>query len=201
MHTSTTNQRARVFGHIYARNRWHGTETRSGPGSTLASTRRIREALPQLLAMLDAHSLLDAACGASWWMPEIEGYIGVDIVPDAVAAARAQFPTRQFEVADIVTDDLPEADVAICRDVLAHLPRTDQLAALANLARSVRWLFVTTFAGADNTRDASAGGYHEYDLSQPPYNMSDPFQMIPDGYWEDELIYPTKYLGLYLCGS
>jgi len=190
--------RARIFRTIYSANRWHGTETRSGPGSTLGSTRRLREALPDLIADLGATSVLDAACGASFWMPDLPGYIGVDIVPDAVTIVRHAFPDRRYEVADICTDVLLRCDAVIARDVLAHLATADALAALANIrVTGARWLLATTFVGGDNTVDTKTGGYHEIDLAVEPFALGTPEHMIADGYWEDRMVYPTKQMGVW----
>lgn len=190
--------RSATFRRIYVRNRWNGTETRSGPGSTMRSTTRLRETLPRLMVELGATSVLDAACGASWWMPELPGYVGVDIVPEAVDAVREHFPHRTYGVQDICTDDLPKADLVIARDVLAHLPNADVLKALGNIRRmGPRWLLLTTFIGADNRKDTMVGGYHEIDLALAPFDLGQPERVIPDGYWEDDLIYPTKHMGLW----
>lgn len=190
--------RARVFRSIYTKNRWNGTETRSGPGSTFASTRRLREALPRLVDQFQITSVLDAACGASYWMPDLPGYVGVDIVPEAIEAVCDAFPTRRYEVADIVTDDLPRCDAVIVRDVLAHLMTRDAVAALENIRRTgARWLFATTFVGADNSIPAATGGYHEIDLTAAPFGLPKPVRLIPDGYWEEDLIYPTKQMGVW----
>lgn len=194
--------RARAFHQIFTRNRWNGTETRSGPGSTLGSTARLAAELPTLLALLEATSVLDAACGASFWMPDLPGYVGVDIVPDAIAVVQERFPDRHYFVADIVSDALPPSDVVIARDVLAHLPNRDVLGALANFrSTGARYLLLTTFDGADNSVDARAGGYHELDLTQPPFSLGEPLRKIADGYWEDALVYPTKQLGVFVCTS
>ena len=59
-----SSPRALVFRTIYRHNRWNGTETRSGPGSTYASTSRLRRILPELVSGVGAFRVLDAACGA-----------------------------------------------------------------------------------------------------------------------------------------
>lgn len=199
---SAPSPRAWQFRTIYLLNRWRGTETRSGPGSSMGSTRRLREALPGLMAELGVTSVLDAACGASWWMPDLPGYVGVDIVAEAIKAVSERFPERTYAVADICTDTLPKADAVIARDVLAHLPTADVKAALSNIARmSPRYLLATTFVGADNRADTKVGGYHEIDLAVAPFDLGEPLRLILDGYWEDELKYPNKHMGVWQCAS
>lgn len=190
--------RAQAFSKIFRRNTWNSTETKSGPGSTKGSTRRLAERLPSLLENWEIHSVLDAACGASFWMPDLPGYVGVDVVAEAIAEIQAQFPLRSYQVADICTADLPRTDAVIMRDVLAHLPTADVLLALDNARRAgIRWLLATSFRGGDNSIDTRAGGYHEIDLEKPPFSLGEPFVLIPDGYWEDELVYPNKFFGLW----
>ena len=73
------------FTRIYEQNRWNDGESRSGIGSTVDGTAKLREELPRLVQSLGATSLLDAPCGDFNWMREVEWpagfeYIGADIV-------------------------------------------------------------------------------------------------------------------------
>jgi SAM-dependent methyltransferase len=195
------SHRFNAFGVIYRFNRWNGTETRSGPGSTMGSTSTLRRILPEFCEGVGATSVLDLGCGASFWMPDLPGYLGIEIVPEALDAISNHFPDRTYQQGDIVSDELPHADVVIARDVLAHLPIADVLAVLGNIrASGATWALLTTFEDARNTADARPGGYHEYDLERDPYSIGEPWMVIEDGKWEDEVIYPTKYLGVWSCG-
>ena len=187
-----------VFRSIYRANRWHGTETRSGPGSTTVSTKRLRRILPELVSGMGVTSVLDAACGASFWMPDLPGYVGVDIVPEAVEAVEAAFPGRLYMTEDICTADLPRCEMVIARDVLAHLSNAEVMQALENFRRSgAIWALLTTFEDAVNDADTRTGGYREYDLEREPFSLGEPWLVIEDGYWEDELVYPSKLMGLW----
>jgi hypothetical protein len=190
--------RQQIFEIIHKHDRWHGPESRSGPGSTQGATVRLREALPSLVRGLRIGSVLDAGAGDSLWMPDLPGYVGVDVAPSAIKAAEQAFPGRVFFVRDICTMNLPRTDAVILRDVLAHLSNADALAALENIrAAGAHWLFATTFDPADNATDTRTGRYREYDLTREPYGFGEPWWLIEDGFWEDDVIFPNKFFGIW----
>jgi SAM-dependent methyltransferase len=190
--------RQRIFELIYKHDRWRGPESRSGPGSTRGSTARLQRILPQLVAGLRIESVLDAGAGDSQWMPDLPGYIGVELVPDAIAAVEARFPERAYFTGDICSIHLPRCDAVIIRDVLAHLSNVDALAALKNIRESgATWLFATTFDPADNTTDTLTGRYREYDITRPPYDLGEPWWLIEDGFWEDRVVFANKFFGAW----
>src|SRR4029453_3587332 len=51
------------FARMYETNLWDNTESRSGDGSSLASTAGVRAGLPNLLRRLGVTRLLDVPCG------------------------------------------------------------------------------------------------------------------------------------------
>src|SRR5271163_1998520 len=57
-----------AFSKIYADNLWEDAESRSGPGSTLASTTSLRRDLAMLLVKMDVKTFFDAPCGDFNWM-------------------------------------------------------------------------------------------------------------------------------------
>ena len=190
--------RQKVFEMIYRFDRWHGPESRSGPGSTRGSTERLSRILPELVEGLGISSILDAGAGDSLWMPELPGYVGVDVVPEAVVKAQDAFGDRRYLLADLVDDELPPVDAVFVRDVLAHLSNEEALGALENLRRTgARWIFATTFDPADNSTDTRTGRYREYDITRPPYALGEPWWLVEDGFWEDHVEFPNKYLGLW----
>ena len=111
-----------IFSEIYRANSWGSSESVSGPGSTIERTASFRSELEELLRNLNVTKLLDAACGDFNWMKELqfdfEQYFGVDIVDEIVARNRALHnrKDRSFLKLDITRDDLPQADVILCRD-------------------------------------------------------------------------------------
>lgn len=196
------NIRQRIFERAWKRNIWEGRETPAGPGSSLGATVLLQDRLPALLQRLRIDTLLDAGCNEALWMPRDLGceYVGVDIVPGAIAAARHRHEGWEgfsFLVADIVADELPTADAVLCRDVLQHLSWADGLAALSNLKRTgARWLLASSHVG-DPNRDIQTGGWYPINLEAPPWDLGRPEWRLADGAWADEEPWPHKILGAW----
>ena len=108
-------------------------ESRSGPGSTMDQTAHIRNALRELFRELGIKVLLDVPYGDFHWMSHVDisslRYIGGDIVTEMVRRNRVDYGSNdiEFHVINIITDDLPKADVILCRDCLVHLKLEDGL--------------------------------------------------------------------------
>lgn len=74
-----------IFSRYWSSNHWRNAESRSGDGSTLAYTARLREQLPLLISRYRVRSMLDLPCGDFNWFRHVElpasvDYIGADIV-------------------------------------------------------------------------------------------------------------------------
>ena len=186
-----------AFADIYARNRWNGVESRSGPGSGTASTLHV---IPELLALtgrLGIQSVLDLGCGDSFWLPDLPGYVGLDVAPEAVARARARHPDRTYALADARYVPFRSFDLVLSRDAMQHLPLADVVAILANVrASGSRWLLASTYHGGEN-RDVPPGGFHAVDLTAW---LGEPAESIFDGWgWTDpdEVRDARKHLGLW----
>jgi SAM-dependent methyltransferase len=95
-----------------------------------------------------ATSFLDAPCGSAFWwkelLPRIRDnipcfrYHGVDVAPLAIERAKdlhANDDFTTFTLGDVSRVLLPvDVDLALCRDALQHLPMTDAVRLLKNLA-------------------------------------------------------------------
>ena len=189
-----------MFRRIWRENLWLDPESRSGPGSGLDRTRALREALPLVLAAHGVRVLLDAPCGDFHWMRRADlgsvRYVGVDIVPEAVAEARSATPSfpAEFRVADLVCDRLPRADAVLCRDALVHLPLRDATRAVANLRRTGARLFLaTSFPGTDSNDDCRTGAWRPRNLEMPPFDLGPPDDVLCDASPQR----PDKILGLW----
>lgn len=189
-----------TFARIYAENRWNGVESLSGPGSGTAATAPVAKAILGLVAELGVHSVLDAACGDSFWMPDLPGYIGMDIAPEAVDLAQRAHPERAYLVGDVRRTLVPAFDLVIFRDAMQHMPLADGVKALESIKRSgSRWLLASTYAGGENV-DVPDGDYFSPDLIGAPYLLGVPNRLIPDGYHYDDspgIRDPGKFLGLW----
>jgi len=125
-------------------------------------------------------------------MPELPGYIGVDIVSPLINQNARWWPERGWLDVDICTARLPEVDLVLCRDVLMHLPLRDGAAALENFRRThATWLVASSFDGGTNV-DIPAGQHFPIDMRVEPFNLGRPWAVIEDD-WRDE----RKYLGVW----
>ena len=179
------------FGAIYRERLWQNPETASGFGSTLAATRELRSGLATLISEKDIASWLDAPCGDFNWQSALDfngHYVGADIVPEMIAANRQRHGNdrREFIVADIVRDELPAAQMVLCRECLNHLPLEDGVKALANLERSAtRFVLVTHYPYLSGNRQQAASlRYRPLNLTLPPFGLREPDATIDEGAFE-----------------
>ncbi len=177
-----------VFRTIYRDNLWQSDETRSGAGSTLAATERIRSALPDLLERLGAKVVLDVGCGDFHWMQHVDLsrldlYIGADIVPDIIEKLQQEYggPNREFRCLHLCTDTLPAADLILCRDVFLHLKNDLILDAIQNIAKSeARYLLVSNYPDITFNADIVTGLSRPVNLALPPFTLPPPDQTLED---------------------
>lgn len=131
-----------VFEHIYDENVWVGGG--SGQGSDPGAARPWVDLVTQTIRTLSVTSVVDAGCG-DWRMWSTDAfaavdYLGVDVVPSVIAGNRAAHSTskRSFEVADLLTANLPAADMLITKDVWQHWENEQVLNFLQNNALKYR---------------------------------------------------------------
>ncbi|MEW6074326.1 MAG: class I SAM-dependent methyltransferase [Planctomycetota bacterium] len=193
-----------VFTRIWAENRWRSPETRSGPGSSLERTRSVRAALPALLRRLGVRSLLDVPCGDFHWLAEVEldleSYVGADIVPALIEENRRRHgrPGRTFLRLDLTRDDLPAADLVLCRDGLIHLSFADAARAVSRMrASGSTWLLTTTFRALARNRDKPSGRSRLLNLERPPFGWPPPVEVVPEDAAGRRAIAHAKSLGLW----
>jgi hypothetical protein len=120
-------------------------------GSESPAIDDIQRELPLLIAKYDIQTVTDIGCGDAEWMdaclPAKTKYTGCDINPELVANNAYDIKgNRKFQVLDVLTDPVPQADLVICRDMLNHMSIEDVWIALhAIKASGSKFLLVTTF--------------------------------------------------------
>ena len=190
-------KRQRTFVNIWNRNTWNGTETNAGPGSTKVATALLREVLPQIVEDYSIGSVLDAGCADALWMPDLPGYVGIDIIPAAIERAKQAHPDREYLVADICADELPQREAILVRDALQHLSLLDGLTALQNFRRSgAKWLLASSHEGETN-HNVPSGEWYPSNLEAAPFWLGAPRWKVPDGTWDSGVRFPTKVFGLW----
>ena len=193
------------FETIYHNSLFGSPESRSGPGSTLAQTSHIRAVLAQLIRELDIRTLLDVPCGDFHWMSHVElshiHYIGGDIVTSMIRKNHSDHGSEniEFRVLDIVNDELPRADMILCRDCLVHLTLEDGVKAIENFKRSgARYLLSTTFPEHRGNSDEFRY-WRTVDLEGEPFTLGSPVRLVREGCTEVHRGegYGDKSLGLW----
>ena len=190
--------RKKVFASIHKKNTWGSEESISGPGSTLEYTAGIRQQLPVLLHSLKIKTLLDAPCGDCNWISTVDlteiSYTGADIVPDIIEANKIKYPGKKFIVADIVSDELPAADMVLCRDCFIHLRKKEITEIIRNFKRSgIKYMLASTYPVQQNT-EILTGHFRPVNLELSPFNLPAPINKMDD-HPEGS---PARYLALWL---
>lgn len=193
----------RYFSKIYRKNLFGGQESRSGEGSSLRQTEKLRQALPGFFREIGVRTLLDAPCGDYNWMRNVDfggiKYHGIDIVEEVIATNEKTYgdALHAFSCLDIANAPLPKADVILCRDCLVHLPHADALNALANFKRSgSTFLLTTTFTDRESNEELR-GCWRTLNLEKAPYNLPAPLRLINEGCTEASGAFADKSLGLW----
>ena len=175
------------FTTFYETHYWVDDQSRSGGGSNLYATEKIRKAMPGLFLKYGVRSILDVPCGDFFWFKEmkldLDRYIGGDIVVPLVASVAEKYtsPTRSFRIMDITKDELPDCDLILVRDCFIHLSFEAIFAALKNIMRSkLRYLLTTHHAHVPENVDIETGGCRALNLCAAPFNFPPALELIDD---------------------
>jgi hypothetical protein len=126
-------------------------------------------------------------CGATYELRNVTPLAG------AYADAR-----HRFLVLDLTRDELPPADLLLCRDCLVHLSYPDSRRALANVVRSgIPYLLATTFPAAAVNEDIVTGDWRMINLEAAPFCFPPPLQVLNEGCTEAGGLFADKSLGLW----
>lgn len=179
-----------VFEKIYYENLWGDAESRSGGGSGLAATEKVRKGLLDAIQRLDVHTMVDAPCGDSYWLSNVDlashlaWYKGLDIVPQLIQQNNQRFATEKisFEATDLIKRVPPRADLILCRHLLIHLSFEDGLRVLRNFKSSgSKYLMITNQPQVQRNEEIIfTGSYRPVNIHLPPFNFPQPLWTIDD---------------------
>lgn len=188
------------FERIYRDNIWEGAESRSGPGSAIGITEIIRGELARWTAEHRIATFVDVPCGDFNWMRYVEfpnelKYTGIDIVKDLIAANNARFSGEKcrFIYGDILTSDLPEADVYFCKDIFIHFPNESIVNATARVLRKCRYLLASTYPNTRSNEDVAFGDARRVNLE---LLLGPPIEMLKDFGGDSN----DRYIGVWKGG-
>ena len=112
----------------------------------------------------DIQCVVDLGCGdfkvASQWITEHICYEGVDIVPELIDYNNEKYGKENihFQCLDIVTDELPDGELCLVRQVLQHLSNSEILQIL-NKLKKYKYVIVTEHITAKEYA-------HEYNIDK-----------------------------------
>ncbi len=190
-----------LFTDYYERRIWGNPESVSGAGSTISYTKTLRKELPEIINNLEVDTLLDAPCGDFNWFKEIRKeldihYIGGDIVKELITENQQtyKFENTRFIHLDITKEELPNADIWLCRDCLIHFSDYDIKKAFSRFIDSdIPYLLTTTHPLNTINTNIATGEVRLLNLEIEPFNFPKPLIVIDD--WIEG--YPEKKLGLW----
>ena len=189
------------FTEIYNDNKWCSPESRSGSGSELKNTIKLRSELPYLFVKYNIKSILDIPCGDFNWMKEVDltniEYKGADIVKSLIDLNNTSYPNYDFNVLDLTTSPLPKVDLIFVRDCLGHLNNTNVLKALDNIKLSgSKYLLTTSFTKWNFNNDIENGGWRCINLMIPPFSLK-PIYLINENCQEGYPHYNDKCMIMF----
>ncbi len=173
-----------IFSQIYTHKLWgQNAEGRgwSGSGSALETTVEYRTLLELILKVYEVKSVVDLGCGdwefsraIPWGSIEYKGF---DVVAHIIQQNIRNF-TREnisFAVLDATQEELPTADLLICKDVLQHLPNED-VAKIIKQFHKFKYCVITNDIYAHSLSSDNSnivrGDYRPIDITMPPFNVS-----------------------------
>lgn len=172
-----------IFSAIYNQKLWGANaqgEGCSGSGSTLDTTKEYRNLLKLLLQVLEIKSVVDLGCGdwefsrlISW---ESIDYKGFDVVAHVIERNIQNYSKNgiSFAVLDATQEQLPAADLLICKDVLQHLSNND-VAKIIQQFKKYKYCIITNDVYAhtlsSDNGDIVRGDYRPVDITAAPFNV------------------------------
>lgn len=164
----------KVFSKIYKEGLWNEG---SGDGSKIENVGEYVDVLQKYIDKPEIKTVLDLGCG-DWQFSKFLDlssvlYLGVDVVDsvidsniDLYSASNIDFISR-----DIITYELPQVDLIICKDVLQHLSNRDVISVLIKIIKSSKFALITNDFNSESTSniDIENGDYRYLDLTLSPF--------------------------------
>ena len=172
-----------VFSSIYQNKVWGVNEEGegfSGGGSLVENAQPYMDFLVKFMKEHEIQSVVDVGCGDWEFSRHIDwsgiDYFGYDVVPFVIEKNIKRYgaPNIHFAFANMVSQDLPKADLLLCKHVLQHLSNKDISAFISQFSK-YKYCLITNevyphILAGDN-RDIATGGCHKVDLSSSPFYL------------------------------
>lgn len=168
---------SKVFGNIYSNALWGGG---SGAGSTLKQGQLYIDTINKYIRRHNIKSVVDCGSGDGLIQSklEVQSYIGLDITESNILMCKSRYKNRDFRLLDfyIQRDEIPSADVLLCKDVLHHWPNEWVEKWLKYLIESKRWktlLLCQDHKQLSEGQDCHLGGYRAVNYRMNPLKQFD----------------------------
>ncbi|NVK28767.1 MAG: class I SAM-dependent methyltransferase [Flavobacteriia bacterium] len=196
---------AERFERIYQSNDWKDQESVSGPGSSKEQTEEVVRILNKVITEYKIQRIADIPCGDFGWMKDVDlngaSYIGGDIVKELIKENTNRYVDRaecSFELIDLLSDPIPNADLLLVRDCTVHLSHEQVHLALENIRKSnVKYLLTTTFTEVDKNADIHTGDWRPLNMCRAPFNLPEPKAVFNEKCTENNGRYADKSLALW----
>ena len=179
---------AEVFSTIYRKKLWggrfsFGAHSGSGSRNKIVVDPYV-SAVRKFLLSLERPSVVDLGCGdfhvGNQLVDCARQFIACDVVDFLIEQNRRTFPSVDFRLVDATSDDLPQGDVVLVRQVLQHLSN-EQVSKILPKLCGYKYAIITEhipgFAGFVPNLDKNAGADHRVNfgsglvLTEPPFNF------------------------------
>lgn len=173
----------RVFTHIYDHAVWGRNSEGigfSGGGSLLKNAQAYIDFLVPFMKEHRITSVVDVGCGDWEFSRFIDWsgiqYIGYDVVKSVIEKNIKRYgsPNTTFVHANMLTEELPPADLLLCKDVLQHLTNKD-IGLFLPQFKKYKYCLITNEVDpktlSSDNQDTQIGGAHKIDLRRPPFNV------------------------------
>jgi hypothetical protein len=168
-----------------------------GPGS---ETEKVIQAgtinfIDNIIKKYNINTINDCACGVfAHWACCLDlvnvKYVGYDINILPIERNRKEFPQHEFYELDIVNEDVPYADLVICRDILFHLPNDFVKSIINNIRKNTtKYFLATNHRWLQTNKELSQKelenevGFRFINLSIEPYNLNIPIEEHNEEVW------------------
>ena len=196
--------REQIFTSIYNDKVWASSESLSGAGSDIATTKTLRMLLPMIVRIFNIEVLVDLGCGDFNWFKtlslDVKNYIGVDIVKSVIESNKQKYASdnRLFFCLDAAENVIPQGDLVLCKDVLQHLSFQDCKKVIKNIKKSgAQYLLATTYLITESNTDIQTGRYGSVNLLRAPFNFPEPLLIFREMFAEDSMFVLRKSLALW----
>lgn len=165
--------------------------------------------IESIIKKYNIQSINDCACGVfENWMSllDLSGvqYTGYDINDLAVNRNRKDYPHIQFYELDLVNEQVPYADLIICRDCLFHLSNSFVNSILTNFINSgAKYLLSTQHNWLDKNPDLTPkeleneAGFRLINLEIKPFSLGIPIELHEENVLDYYNVGNDRQMGLW----